>query len=233
MIGFVTLMTFVATLILLISTSVRLFAIGELEEVLDEIPDFEIRDGRFYIEEEFIINQGDTAFYITDEVDEFTYDDVKVLRDEGYTDILLVGRYNMVMYQDMKFQEFAFSDFPPDTTFNKSWIIDTFVPIIWLCMLIGMLVFFVFRTLWYFACAAMYLLVGLVIASIMRKNVSAGNLFKTAVYAKVLMFVVAFVISLIPFASTIAIPGILKIAVRLIVTVAFMCFAIPHMPQKR
>ena len=233
MVGFVTLLTLVATLILFVSMSIRIYTIMGSESVLDEIPDFEISNGRFSIDEEFYAAEGNTFFYITDQVDEFTYDDIKELREEGYSEILLIGRYNLSMYQNAQYQEFYFSDMAPGTTFNKAWITNTLMPMAWIGLFIGMVIFFICRTLWYFACAAMYLLIGMIIASVLHKNVSSGSLFRTAVYAKVLMFVVALLFSLIPFTSLIAIPGILKTAVRFIITVVFMGFAIQYMPQNR
>lgn len=233
MIGFVTLLTFVATLILIIRVWLSFLIIGGIDTFLNVIPDFEIRNGRFSIEEEFYMAKEDSYFYFTDQVDEFTYDDIKELRKEGYTEILLISRDNLAMYQDNEYQEHYFSDLVPNTTtVNKSWITDVFMPMIWIAILIGMLFFFIGRTFWYFACAAMYLLVGFIIADVLRKNVSAGNLFRTAVYAKVVMFVAVPVLSWIPF-GPVVIPGILKASVRFVVTVIFMAFAIQYMPQNR
>lgn len=232
MIGFVTLLTFTATLLLFIIASIRIMAFGGFEAVLDKVPDFEISHGRFSIDKEFYVAEGDTFFYFTDEIPVFTYDDVKELRTEGYKQILLISRGNLAMYQNAQYQEIEFSQLNDNITFNKLWLKNVFFPIMWICMAIGMAIFFVFRTFWYFACAAMYMLVGLIIAAISQKSISAGNLFKTAVYAKVVMFVAALVFSQIPFLPVL-IPGILKITVRFIITVVFMAFAIQYVPQNR
>lgn len=68
----------------------------------------------------------------------------------------------------------------------------------------------------------------MLIASAMNKQVPGEVLFKTAVYAKVLMFVVATLLGLIPFVD-ISVPFLFRVAV----TIAFMGFAIRKLPDNR
>jgi len=227
MIGFVTLLTLIVTLFTFIQVVIGYLSFGGVESILDEVPDFSIRNGKFSIEEDFMLDEEDVFLFFTEDIDEFTYDDVKDLYDEGYTDILLIGRDKLCMMQDREYQEFYFRDMS-NATIDKNWINNSLMPIIWVCIGIGFLIFYVFRTLWYFVCAAVYMLIAMLIASISRKNISAGNLFKAAVYAKVLMFVVALLLSLIPIVN-IAVPGIF----RIIITIVFLAFGVQYLPQKR
>ena len=111
-------------------------------------------------------------------------------------------------------------------TINKEWIEETVLPALSVIMVIGYVLFFIFRTLWYFFFAMLYFLVALAAAAIMRRKLTAGALYKTAVYSKVLMFVVATVLGLIPFIH-IGVPGI----IRTVITIVFMCFAISKLPR--
>lgn len=227
MIGFVTLLTFIVTLITFLQVVIGYISFGGVETVLNEVPDFYLSNGKFSIEEDFILDEGEVYMYFTEDIDAFTYDDVKGLYDEGYNDILLIGHEKLSMMQDREYQELYFSEMG-NITFDKDWIINSLMPVIWTCIGVGALIFFVCRTLWYFVCAAIYMLIAMLIAAISRKNISSGNLFKAAVYAKVLMFVVAFLLSLIPVVD-ISIPGIL----RIIITIVFLSFGVQYMPQKR
>ena len=70
------------------------------------------------------------------------------------------------------------------------------------------------------------MLFGMLIASIMKKQLSAGALYRTAVYAKVLMFVIATLISAVPFV-VLSVPFMF----RLVITLVFMGFAIAKLPD--
>ena len=66
----------------------------------------------------------------------------------------------------------------------------------------------------------------LIIASVMKKQQSAGALFRIAVYSKVLMFVVATLLSVVPIVGF-SVPFML----RIFVTTGFMGFAIAKLPD--
>lgn len=224
MIGFVTLLALVATIISAISFAVS-FAALDIKGWVNELPDFEIKNGRLYLEEEFLYDEDEIFVYVTEDISDFSYDDADMLMDEGYTDILLVGRDGLSLMQNGEYQQFDFSTATMDI--SRDMIVDTLVPMIMVFIVVGYIIFFVGRVLWYFLCAAIYLVFGLIIASVMKKQVSAGALYRAAVYSKVLMFVVATVVSLIPLES-LSIPFYIRVAITLV----FMGFAIAKLPDQ-
>lgn len=228
MIGFVVLLTLVATLLSAAKFFIGFSSIGNSLDFMDEIPDFGLEDGRFFIDEEFMYEEDTIFIYMTDEISGFDFDDADYARELGYSNILLVGRDKISIMQDGEYQEARFKDLNlgGDVTINKEWIEETVLPALSVIMVIGYVLFFIFRTLWYFFCAMLYFLVALAAAAIMRRKVTAGALYKTAVYSKVLMFVVATVLGLIPFIH-IGVPGI----IRTVITIVFMCFAISKLPR--
>lgn len=226
MIGFVVLLTLIATIISFAGLAIDLATSDDLDKFLDGLPDFEVRNGRFSIDEEFIYDEDDTFVYLTDEFDEFIYEDAKYLKDLGYDFILLASRDNISIMQNGEYQEYDYSDLGSGLVLNKDWIITQLVPIIWVCVAVVYIFFFVGRTFWYFLCATIYFLCALLIGLIMSKKVSAGAMFRVAVYSKVLMFVVALLIDLMPFVSF-SISGIL----RTVITLVFMGFAIWKLPD--
>ena len=72
------------------------------------------------------------------------------------------------------------------------------------------------------------MLFAMIIASVMNKQVPAEALFKTAVYAKVLMFVIATFLDLIPVVY-LSVPFLFRVAV----TTVFMGVAIMKLPDNR
>lgn len=226
MIGFVMLLTLIATILSFMVSSFKLSALVNSEELENAIPDFEIKNGKLSLDKEFLFDEGNVLIYLTDEVDTFTYDDVKYFEDMGYTDILLMGKKNIALMQNLKYQEMRYSEFGTGFTLSKEWLMEELVPIIWVCIVVGYVFFYVGRTLWYFFCAAIYLLIALIMVSVMKKRVSAGALYRTAIYSKVFMFVIALLLSFIPNASMF-LPGIL----RTIATIVFMGFAIAKLPD--
>ena len=102
------------------------------------------------------------------------------------------------------------------------------MPFIMVFLCVAYIVYFLWRVLWYFLCAAVYLLFAMLIASVLKKQVPGEALFRTAVYAKVLMFAVATVLDLIPLVD-LSVPFLFRVAI----TTVFMGFAIAKLPDNR
>lgn len=228
MIGFVVLLTLLATVLSAVKFFIDFSLIGNSLDFMDDIPDFGVKKGSFFIDEEYVFDEGDLFVYLTDEIDEFTYGDVDYAKELGYSQIMLVGRDKISILNNGQYREIRFKDInlSEDITINKEWVTETLIPFLSILIAVGYVVFFIFRTLWYFFCAMLYFLVALVVAAIMQRKVSAGALYRTAVYSKVLMFVVGTILGLLPFVH-ISVPGI----VNIVITIAFMSFAIYMLPK--
>lgn len=226
MIGFVTLLVLIATLFLFGSLVLELSSI-DMEEVTAALPDFAIKNGKLHLDEDFLYDEDDTFVYMTEEIDGFTYDDAAGMAEEGYSNILLVGRDRLSLMQNMEYQQLDFRDLN-GLEISRSWIVTKMLPFLMVVIAIAFVFFFVGRVLWYFFCAMIYMLIGMAIAAIVSKHIETGELFRIAVYAKVLFFVIATGISLLPFVNF-AIPLWFRIAA----TTAFMAFAIVKLPGRK
>lgn len=225
MIGFVTLLVLIATVLSFISLAVEFSSIN-MEEVASALPDFEIKNGRMYLDEDFWYDEDGLFVYMTENIDGFNYEDAADLAAEGYDNILLVGRNRLSLMQNTEYQQLDFRDFGSTLEISRSWIVTKLVPFMLAAVAIAYVFFFVGRVLWYFFCAMIYMLIGMAIAAIVRKHIETGELLRIAVYAKVLFFVIATVISLMPFVNF-AFPLWFRIAA----TTAFMAFAIAKLPN--
>ncbi len=226
MIGFVTLLVLIATAFSFISLALELSSV-DMEEVADALPDFEVKSGRLYLDEDFVFDEGGVFIYMTEDIDGFSYEDAADLAAEGYQNIMLIGRDRLSIMQNTEYQQLDFKDLG-SLAISRSWIVTKFVPFILVVVAIAYVFFFVGRVLWYFLCAAIYMLIGMAVAAIASKHIETGELFRIAVYSKVLFFVIATVISLLPFVDF-AIPFWFRVAV----TTAFMAFAIVKLPGRK
>lgn len=225
MIGFVTLLTLIATLLSAVELAIS-FSSFSGKDWKDMLPDFEVDNGRLYIEEDFLLDQSGVFIYLTEDVNGFSYDDASKIADRGYHSIILAGRDRLSILQNGQYKQYNFKKLASDVELSKDWLVGTLMPVMVIVIILGYIFFFVGRTFWYFLCAAVYFLFALLIAQMMKKQQPSGVLFRTAVYSKVLMFVVGLLLELVPF-LTIPIPIILKIAI----TMAFMAFAIAKLPE--
>lgn len=230
MILFVTLLAFIATVISFVNYMISLTSI-DVNALVDRLPDFTITDGNLEIEEDFLYEEGDMYVYITDDVEGFTYGDAAEKAADGYRDIILAGRKQVFVMQNRgvpKYQYVGFEIFGRNKQLSKERAVDALMPLLMGVIIVLYIFTFLGRILGYFLFAAVYLLVAMLIASIAKKQLKPAALFRVAVYAKVLMFVVAMILELIPFVSF-SVPFLL----RVVVTIGFMAFAIAKLPDDR
>ncbi len=227
MIGFVTLLVLAATLLSFASVMISFSSI-DMEKIAAQLPEFELSGGRLYMEEEFLFDEGNVFVYMTEDIDSFSYDDADLIADEGYQDVMLVGRDRISIMQNGEYQQLDFSDLGDHFELSREWIATELAPFIMVIIIVAYIVYFLWRILWYFLCAAVYLLFAMIIASVMNKQVPGEALFRIAVYAKVLMFAVATLFDLIPLVD-ISVPFLFRVAV----TIVFICFAIVKLPDNR
>lgn len=230
-IGFVVLLTLACTLISALNFMIFHGNTNAIKEQVDKFPDFCIKDGELSMAEDFVYayEDGDDGMYIyvSSDVESCDLSDAQELYEEdGYSTIVLASRTNLVMESNGEYNTLVYKDLGK-LVIDKQWILQVLIPFFMIFVLIGYIVFFVGRTLWYFACAAFYMLVGMICAAIFHKKFEAGVLFKTAVYAKVLMFVVVSILTVLPL--NVEIPAF----IRTMITLAMMIFAFQVIPQKQ
>lgn len=226
MIGFVTLLVLIVTVISFVSLALEISSI-DMEEVAGALPDFEIKGGRLYLDEDFLYEEDGLFVYMTEDIDGFSYEDAAEMAADGYYNILLVGRDRLSLMQNSEYQQLNFKDLGNAMEISRSWIVSKLVPFVMVILVIGYVFFFVGRVFWYFLCAGIYLLFALLIALMMNRHVETGALFRIAVYGKVLMFVIATAAGwLLP--AGFSIPFLLRVGI----TIAFMAFAIAKLERQ-
>lgn len=225
MIGFVTLLAFVSTVIIF-AFWMLIFKAMNMDEWADQLPNFEVREGQLYTEEDFELDAKPVYIYMTNDVDGFSFEDAYELGLEGYWNIILVGRGKLSLMQNWQYQQYNFSDLGSNIVIDKNMFVDTVISFMRVFFIMGFVIFFVGRVFWYFLCAAVYLLIAMFISSVMMKRqLSTETLFRVAVYSKVVMFVAATFFGVISLTS-------FWIIFRIVVTVVFMGFVIAKLPDE-
>lgn len=138
---------------------------------------------------------------------------------------MLIGRDRISLMQNTEYQQYDFSQFG-NLEISRTWIVTKLIPLILIIVAMVYIFVFVGKALWYFLCAGIYLLIAMLISLVMKKGLEAGDLFRTAVYSKVFMFVIATIIDLLPLAGF-AIPW----RYRFVITAVFMGVAIAKLPN--
>lgn len=199
---------------------------GGLREMMGIFPDFEVRNGELFIEEPYFDDENNNVWYITDEIEEFHYEDVEYYLNQGNEDVVLIGRYNMCIYEDGEFKEASLEEFGDDIFSNED-IEQRAYPIVYIMYFCAAFIVCVGKVCWYFICSAIYLLIGMLLAKIFGKKVSNVHIFKAAVFAKIPFFVIANILKLFGMGF-----GVMAIP-RELLTIVFLAFCIKHLPQKQ
>lgn len=216
LIGFVTLLTLIGVMIVM--TAFGIMFMGEMNE---EIPDVVIRDGRLYTDDEYLTTTQVSYLFVTDNVDEFSREDAKALADSGYRQIMLVGRDKISVMRYGQYQEIYYANIVGYG--EEIRIKDVAKTFLYIGIAIIFMVFYIGNTIWYFLSSAILLLIGLILAQLFRRRLKAGQIFRIAVYSRVLGYVAATLVSACSFLD-VSVPMFIRIATTLIFMVAVFHF---------
>ena len=165
---------------------------GVREIIDDNIPDFEIRDGRLYIESDYLYNENDVCVYITDQIDVISADDaLNMYKEDEYKIVLVLGKYNGVLVNNSQVQKFDYSSFGP-AVINKDTIVKI-LAYVYIGIILAVLIVIGVIVLWYLLKSLLYAIVASIIQSMMSMpyKLSFGKLFSLSCCAKLPMFIIS------------------------------------------
>lgn len=225
MIGFVILLVLIATLADAVVFGIRY---RYTDPFWVEFPNIVVTDGKLHIDEDFLSEKYGFYIFVTDDVDEFSYADVKALADSGYRQVMLVGRDKIAMMRQGKYEELYFADIVGrgEQLVAKDWFEGILRDFIWVFGVV-LFVIYVLRVLWYFLCSAVCLIIGMIIAQMYGKWLQTGQIFRIAVYSKAVTFAVTVFVDVVSFMHS-SVPVFIRCGATIILMVA----AIRFMPQE-
>ena len=177
---------------------VNFFGIGGIGASIDEnVPDFELEDGRLWVESRFAYENGRNLFEVDTNPDE-VYLSAYELRDYlyDYTDVLLMDSEKIIVKSDGQVGELYFSDL--DFEFSKEDLMR-WVPAIYIIIALFMLFAYIWMTAFFFFGVLLVALMGMIAASCMNYKLTFGQLYLLGIYSRTLPLIIKAAVSFLPF----------------------------------
>jgi hypothetical protein len=171
---------------------------GLASVIKENVPDFRLENGVLWVEEEVQIDDGDTCVWIDTDPDEVFYDaDEMEEYYDGYTNVWLMDSEKMLIKSNNNnMQQFYFADM--DAEFSKEDLM-ALVPSFYFIMVIIMIICYVVMTALFFFGVLFVALLGMIVASCMRYQLTFGQLYLLGVYSRVLPLLIKALVSYLPF----------------------------------
>lgn len=167
------------------------------EEIEENIPDFELKNGYLWVDDVieyegngtyvYIDTDPDYYFYDADEMKQYLYD---------YTSVILMDSEKMIVKSNGQVQGLYFSDI--DFDLDKDAILSL-VPFVYVIIVVVYLFMYIWMTALFFFGVLIVALLGMIVASCMRYQLTFGQLYLIGVYSRTLPLIIKAVHSLLPF----------------------------------
>lgn len=160
---------------------VRTGGLGAL--VGDTLPDFEVTDEGFWIEEPFFYEGGGS--YIELDSDYYFDEDAAYEFARGYQSMILVDREKLIVKSNGQIQTLYFYMLESGTYFSKQTIMAV-IPMIYLFLILGLIFYFIIITALFFFGVLIVSLVGMLLNMILNAQLTFGEIFIVALYGRTL-----------------------------------------------
>lgn len=175
----------------------RFHGIGGIAARIDEnIPEFELADGEFWMEDAILYTEGDT--YIEIDTDpNAVFRSAYELRDflHDYRQVLLMDSEKMIVKNNGETNEAYFSDY--DFDFSKEDLMG-WVPYIYIGIAIFMIIAYIWMTALFFFGVLFVALMGMIAASCMNCKLTFGQLYLIGIYSRTLPLIIKAAVSFLP-----------------------------------
>lgn len=171
---------------------------GSLSDIFEEkVPDFELSDGDLWVDDVIEYDDGDRyiyidtdpyyVFYDADEMQQYLY---------GYSQAILMDSEKMIIKNNGEVNGFYFSDL--DFDFSKEKLLSL-VPYMYAILAVCMVLAYLWITALFFFGVIFVALIGMIIASCMKYQLTFGQLYLLGVYSRVLPLIIKAAVSFLPF----------------------------------
>ena len=170
---------------------------GAVHSVMENIPDFELRNGILWVDDVIEIDEGQTYVYIDTDPEYYFYDaDEMAPYLYEYTNAFLIDSEKMIVKSSGQVQGLYFSDL--DADLNKDDLMNL-MPVFYVWFVIGMFFVYIWVTALFFFGALFVALLGMIVASALKYQLTFGQLYILAVYSRTLPLIIKAVVSFLPF----------------------------------
>lgn len=164
--------------------------------IKENVPDFELEDGYLWIDD--IIEYEDSDIYVCIDTDpDLVFYDAAEMEDYlyGYSQVLLIDSEKLIVKDKGQVQGLYFSEL--DINLNKEDIVR-FVPTVYLFIGIGMFWAYIWMTALFFFGVLFVALIGMIIASCMKYQLTFGQLYLLGIYSRTLPLIIKALLSYLP-----------------------------------
>lgn len=170
-----------------------------MQEARENLPEFELKNGTLWVEDVIELDNGDTYICIDTDPDFVFYDadDTEMIQSlRGYRTALLMDSEKLIMKNNGEIQGAYFSQL--DFDFDKEDLIE-YVPWLYVIYAFVMVFAYLWMTALFFFGVLFVALIGMIIASCMKKQLTFGQLYLMGVYSRTLPLIIKAAVSFLPF----------------------------------
>lgn len=183
---------------MLVPTLVSVFAPnGIVHQVVESIPDFEIKNGELWVDDVIEIDESGTYIYIDTDPEYVFYDaDEMAPYLYEYSTAILMDSEKMIVKSEGQVQGVYFSELGTDLSKDD---LKGILPFFYVGFVFGMFLAYVWVTALFFFGVIFVALLGMIVASALKYQLSFGQLYLLGVYSRTLPLIVKAIVSFLPF----------------------------------
>ena len=196
--GFGVVVMLIYFLLTIIIPFLRLNGSGLGAAIRESVPDFELKNGVLWVEEMWQIDDGDTCIWIDTNPDEVFYDASEMeAYYAGYTNVILMDSEKIIIKNSgAAMQQYSFDELGID--FSKEDL-EALVPSMYAIIVVVMVIMYVVMTMLFFFGVLFVALIGMIVASCMKYQLTFGQLYLLGIYSRVLPLLIKACVSWLPF----------------------------------
>lgn len=165
-----------------------------IEEV---VPDFQLKDGVLWVDDVIEVDDGNTCVWIDTDPDEVFYD-VDDLEPYyySYSQVILMDSEKIIIKNNGAMQQYYFYEL--DFDYSKDDLM-ALVPSIYVIIVVCLIFAYIFMTAFFFFGVLFVALIGMIVASCMKYQLTFGQLYLLGIYSRVLPLAIKAAVSYLPF----------------------------------
>jgi len=194
----VLLVTLYFLITMIFPATIRHFIIGGIADAIEEnVPDFSLKDGILSIDKSFEFEEGDTLVYI-DTSPDFVFYEMDEMEEalEDYRQVILMDSEKVIIKDSGEIQQMYYDALGLD--FERDDLMK-FVPYVYAFIIIFWIIAYIWDVAVFFFGVLFIAIIGMIIASCMKKQITFGQIYMMGVYSRTLPLMIKALVSFLPF----------------------------------
>lgn len=166
--------------------------------IREEVPDFELSNGVLWVDEIVQIDDGSNCIWVDTNPDEVFYDASEMESYyAGYINVILMDSEKVIIKNSSSaMQQYRFDEL--GINFSKDDL-EALVPSKYFIIVVVMIITYVVMTMLFFFGVLFVALIGMIVASSMKYQLTFGQLYLLGIYSRVLPLLIKACVSWLPF----------------------------------